>query len=148
MKSESQKPAKRTKGCKKWGIQRVIEDVDVFGRPLPSFSYKGEEVVHTRAGGVLTILIGGIIMLYALVQFLNLASNKNLNLSIFVDEHHFNKDDKYNLNESNFRIAVAIEGFRKKDMKDDPRFVKWIFRVYGKKDGEEYERILSSHKCK
>ena len=56
-------------------------------------------------------------------------------------------DDVLNLNERKVRMAFMIEGFRSKDLKIDPRYVKWIFRQYGKKDGKEFERLLTYHNC-
>ena len=32
-------------------------------------------------------------------------------------------------------------------IKDDPQFVKWIFRIYGRDNGEEYEELLPYHRC-
>ena len=51
------------------------------------------------------------------------------------------------LNEVGFRMAVSVEGFGPDDLKDDKRYVKYIFRMYGKKNWEPYERILPYHKC-
>ena len=68
-------------------------------------------------------------------------------MSHFVEEHYFHDDFQYDLVENDFKIAFAIQGFQTKDLKDDPRYVKWIFRIYGKKDEVEYEEILPYHKC-
>ena len=32
-------------------------------------------------------------------------------------------------------------------MKNDPRYVKWIFRLAGKRKGVDFERILPHYKC-
>ena len=32
-------------------------------------------------------------------------------------------------------------------MKNDPSYVRWIFKIAGFKDNERYERLLPSHKC-
>ena len=40
-----------------------------------------------------------------------------------------------------------MEGFRDKKLKIDPKYVKWIFRLYGKEDGKEYEKILPYRRC-
>ena len=39
-----------------------------------------------------------------------------------------------NLNERNFRIAFSFEEKKAKKLKDDPSFVRWIFRVKGFKE--------------
>ena len=32
-------------------------------------------------------------------------------------------------------------------MKDDPRYVKYLVRIFGKKEGKEYEKFIPFHKC-
>ena len=56
----------------------------------------------------------------------------------FKDDAHAH-DFKFNLKEKNFRLAVSIEDyFAPRRLKDDPKYVKWIFRLYGKKKGVWY----------
>ena len=68
-------------------------------------------------------------------------------VSSYTKENSFGSDEILNMNERNFKVAFAVEGFRTKDLKYDPRYVKWIFRLYGKKNGKEVEKILSHHWC-
>jgi len=52
------------------------------------------------------------------------------------------------LNSHNFRIAFAIEDFLSpKKLKNDPHYVKWVFRVFGRKNGEPFQRQLDYHMC-
>ena len=51
------------------------------------------------------------------------------------------------LKEHDISIAFSVEGFLDGEVKDDPAYVKYLVRLYGKQDGEEYERILDYHKC-
>ena len=45
-------------------------------------------------------------------------------------------------------MAVAIEDYNSpKKLKDDPRYVKWMFRLYGKRNGEGFQRMIPHHKC-
>ena len=32
-------------------------------------------------------------------------------------------------------------------MRDDPRYVKWIIRFFGKDKGVPYEKVIDYHKC-
>ena len=57
------------------------------------------------------------------------------------------KNDPIDLNAINFKVAFAFEGYNDKELKDDPRFVKWIFRVFYKKEDVDHEIILPHHKC-
>ena len=46
-----------------------------------------------------------------------------------------------------FRFAFAIEGYFDNESKMDPRYVKYIVRARGVRDGVEYEKQLPYHKC-
>ena len=45
------------------------------------------------------------------------------------------------------KIAFSVSGFLDEEIKDDPRYVKYLVRLYGKKEGVKYEQILGYHKC-
>ena len=98
-------------------------------------------------GGTLTILIWIIVLAYGTTKFFQLLTKANPNVSSYVVPDAFDFTDELNLNENNFRIAFAVEGARSKDLKIDPKYVKWIVRTYGKKDGKEFEKILPYHRC-
>ena len=51
------------------------------------------------------------------------------------------------MNAIHSHIAFAFEGFLDKTLKDDNRYVKWIFRIYGTDNGKKYERLLPYHVC-
>ena len=56
----------------------------------------------------------------------------------FLEDAHPD-DFMLNLNDAKFRIAVTIEDYYSpRELKTDPRYVKWIFRLYGKRDGVWY----------
>ena len=42
---------------------------------------------------------------------------------------------------------MSFEGYPKQEFKRDPRYVKWIFRMVGIKNGAKYEKILPYHEC-
>ena len=52
-----------------------------------------------------------------------------------------------NLNDRNFRIAFSFEEKKAKELKDDPSYVRWIFRVKGQIKNEEFEHLLPFHEC-
>ena len=52
-----------------------------------------------------------------------------------------------NISEVGFRVAFSVRGFGNRELKDDPRYVKYLVRMYGKKEGKDFERILPYHKC-
>ena len=57
-------------------------------------------------------------------------------------------DERLDLKQSNFRIAFAVENYYAPFfLKNDPTYVKWLFRQYGKKDSKQYENIIPHHTC-
>ena len=128
-------------------VRNFLERFDIFGKPLPGFNIKGRQQVNTMFGGASRLLLLMIVMLYAATKLIHLMSKANPNVSSYIREGSFTEEDILNLNQMNFKIAFAVEGFVTKDLKYDPRYVKWIFRMYGKKNDEQFERILNHHIC-
>ena len=53
-----------------------------------------------------------------------------------------------NLNERNFRIAFTVESFLSPiKQKNDPRYVKYLVRLNGKRNGQPYQKVLQHHTC-
>ena len=91
--------------------------------------------MKSRLGGFLTLLMYLVILMYALIKFQIFISRQNPNMSVYYQTNQEARDHVMNLNKRNFRIAVSIEDYYGiKKLKDDPKYVKWIFRIYGKKD--------------
>ena len=101
-------------------VRQVLNRVDIFGKPLPGFNLKGSDVVTTMVGGVSSIFIFAIVLLYGAIKFIHLQSKANPNVATYIREGSFSSADILDLNDMNFRIAFAVEGFRSKDLKIDP----------------------------
>ena len=53
-----------------------------------------------------------------------------------------------NLNEQNYRFAFTVESYKSpRQQKNDPRYVKYLVRVIGNRNGKEFQRVLSYHNC-
>ena len=50
-----------------------------------------------------------------------------------------------NLNEIGFRVAFTLENYLTNEVVNDPRYIKWIARMYKKVDGVYSEEILPFH---
>ena len=124
-----------------------LSKFDIFGRPLPAFNIKGRTSVHTMLGGLCTLVVFFVMILYTSLKVLHLQGKENPNISTFVRENALTSEYQFEPLKNDFRIAFSVEGFRDKQLKNDPRYVKWIVRLYGKRDDVEYERILSHHLC-
>ena len=132
---------------KRWGMEKILQRIDVFGRPLPAFNIKGRSEVNTRVGGLISLIIISTVLVYASIKLMFLIKRHNPQLSSYSRDSIYIDGETVILNEQNFRIAFAIEGFGDTAIKLDPRYVKYIFRMYGLKNNEPFERILPYHEC-
>ena len=73
-----------------WGISNLLELFDIFGKPLPMFNIKGKESVHTILGGVASICIFGVVVLYAVAKFAQLESRSNPTVSSYIEQGFYN----------------------------------------------------------
>ena len=45
------------------------------------------------------------------------------------------------------RFAWTFEGYSDKELKNDPRYVKFLMRLSGRQNGESKETIIDHHMC-
>lgn len=94
----------------------------------------------------MTLLLGLVVTMFAVVKFGHLVSRFNPNMSSYTEENH--ADLKLDLKEKAFQVAFSVEDyFKPKRLKDDPAYIKWLFRLWGKRQGQPFERHLSAHLC-
>ena len=119
----------------------------MFRQPLPSFNLKGNENVNTVLGALGTLMFGLIIMLYASVKFWHVATVKGATITVYDEPYKTNEKTIINLNDFNFRVAFGFYGYYDRELKIDPNYVRWIFRLSGKRQNKYVERILPYHIC-
>ena len=64
-----------------------------------------------------------------------------------MEKNFYDYNTRINLYEIDFRMAFSVEGYLDEKIKDDPKYVKLLARMFYKKDGVPSEKILSLHKC-
>ena len=110
------------------------------------FNVKGKGTIQTKCGGLITLTIVIVILVYATIKFEHLVTKFNPQMSSYLQD--VESYEKLNLKEKGFRIAIALEDyFTPKSLKDDPAYIKWVIQIWGKKDGKHYNRLLTPHKC-
>ena len=124
----------------------LFEKMDYFGEPIPNFNIRGRKSMRTQIGGICTVLVAITIIMYTTIKFVHLLTKYNPNINdYFVDKEI---GTVANLNEQNVRIAFNVEDYYAPwHFKNDENYVKWIFRMYGKKDNEFFSRNLPYHAC-
>lgn len=120
-------------------MHKVLAEFDAFSEPLPAFNIKGHTSVHTLTGGVMTILLFGVVLVYAVSKLIDLQSKYNPSMSTYTVKDYFSDEDRFDLTASDFRVALSYESFMTKEFKNDPRYIQWHMRVYGRRDGVDYE---------
>ena len=126
-------------GRRYWATGEVFKRMDSFGEHLPSFNLRGKDSVNSVLGGIFSLALGLIIFMYGLLKFLHLIDRHNPNISAYYLEDGMSFGEKLNANERGFRIAVSVESFLKpNDQKNDPKYVKYLFRLAGKRNGKAY----------
>ena len=128
-------------------IQEVFKKIDIFGAKLPSFNIKGETQVRTVTGGLLTSVLIVIFIGYATVKLTHLLDKKNPLIAERKQNNFYDSSTKVNFNEIGFKMAFSVEGYLDSKIKDDPRYVKLLARIFYKTDGREHEKVLALHKC-
>ena len=141
--------SERTKSKKRAWLStgEGFRTLDAFGEKLPTFNIKGSDRVNTIAGGVLSIVLYMTVFMYSMIKLGHLVTKHNPNISTFYKDNEM-YGISLNLNERKFRFAFTVESYRQpKEQKNDPRYVKYLVRYYGKRKGKEFQRILPYHKC-
>ena len=124
-----------------------MKNLDLFQVPLPTFNLKAEESIKTSCGAAASMIIFVTLLLYGTIKTIQLIDKQNPSIAKYEQEVDFKQGDLFDFKSTNAKFAVSFQGFRDKNHKDDPRFVKWFVRLYGKKDGEYFEQHLPFHIC-
>ena len=93
----------------------------------------------TKTGGCLTIVFMVIFIAYGALKFGQMMDKHNPFISEITELNYFDFRTKLDFNEIKFRMAFSVEGYLDEQMKDDPRFVKYIVRLTGKRNNEPYQ---------
>ena len=77
-------------------------------------------------------------LVYGFIKFTHLMSKHNPFISEMTEKNFFDYNTRLDLNEINFKMAFSLEGYLDSVVRDDPWYVKYIVRIYGKKNGEPF----------
>ena len=95
----------------------------------------------------MSLIITLVVICYGLTKSTHLQSVRGATISTYEEKANSSPDNGLNINDRNLRFAFAFEGYLDRKIKNDPRYVKWIFRQSYKKDNKWSERILPYHEC-
>ena len=98
-------------------------------------------------GGIVTSIIVIIMLTYGIIKMIQLFSHHNPNVTEHIEKTVFDSSERLDLNEIAFQLAFSVVGYHSRELKNDPRYVKYLVRIFGRKDGKEYEKIIPYHLC-
>lgn len=125
----------------------MLERMDIFGQEIPAFNLKGSNRVHTMPGGLMTFAIMVVMLIYASIKMIQLINRTNPNIAQFLEKDVYDSTTRLNLNEINYRVAFTVEGYHSRERKDDHKYVKYLVRIFGRRDRVEYETFIPYHLC-
>ena len=129
-------------------ILHPLQKIDLFGTPIPSFSFQGEDQARTHIGGIVSFVIQYTVFLFSLLKLSHLALRYNPTVVSFVMEDALTAEDKFALQDQkyDFMIAVGLNGFYS-GPKIDPAYIKWFARKFVSINGEITNEIIPMHAC-
>ena len=95
----------------------------------------------------MTFAIFVVMLIYATIKAIQMYEHHNPQVSQYTEKTVFDFNEKLDLNEINFRLAFTVEGYHSREQKNDPRYVKYLVRIFGIHNGKEYERFIPFHNC-
>ena len=95
----------------------------------------------------MTAVILMIILFYGLDKFISLIEKENPFVSRIEIPEFFSLSYEKNLTKLGSKIAFTLEEYFTHEAKLDPRYIKTIVRLDGKKEGKFFEKMLDFHKC-
>ena len=129
-------------------MPRMLKTLDLFSTPLPGFNIKGKESVPTFAGGLLSLVIIYISLMFAALKMLHLWSRHNPQVNTFVEKDAFGTEDVFYPAKEGFMLAFTLQDYFSKQSKYDPKYLKWFakYTIY-KPDGTSQAREIPTHIC-
>ena len=116
--------------------EKLLEHLDFFKQPIPTLNLDGKARTSTLIGTFISFSMLMVLAVYADYKLAILISRKNPIVSFFVEEQALTSEFRLNLRDSGLRFAWTIEGYIDETKKVDPRYVKYLVRTTGAKDGK------------
>jgi len=131
-----------------FGPPKMLLGLDLFSSPLPAFNIRGEDSVRTYTGGCLSLIIMYIAFLFATLKMDHLLSKYNPSVNDYVEMEALDEDDIwYGSEHDDFFMAFSIVDYVSGEVKNDPRFVKWMAQHVHTTDGEWSFREIPIRVC-
>ena len=136
-----------SKSVRDLNVPSVFKRMDIFGVDIPTFNIKGETKVMTVSGGLLSLLVGVVFFIYGSLKLSHLLDKYNPSISEIKEFNFYDSSERLVLDDFGFRIAFTVESYLQPKLRNDPRYVKYMARVFTKTAGVESETIIPYGIC-
>lgn len=128
---------------RKWQMGRVVRGLDRFGQPVPQLNIEGEKSVSTLWGGVLSTLVLMIALSYAVQSSFELAAPRNPLINTIVIPGFYGNDEKYTLEEANFKLAFTLYDEHGSKTLNSTRYLNWtvLYKTQYANNTNTYETL-------
>ena len=120
---------------------QLLQQVDTFGKDLPTFNINGQKSIKTSVGGCVTLLIMTTMLLFSLNRIERMVTYSNPNVNSYVLENELH-GLAYNLisSEEKFAMAFALENSVTEEPLVDHTIFKWFATYKEKRNGNVVEQ--------
>ena len=122
-----------------------IENIDIFGKQVPSFSLGGRTEIRTKPGAIMTIMILSLTLLFGLMKLQHLFLRKNPLIN--TNSEPLADDAVFETNSSDLMIAVTAENYFTGAGLSNPRYVRYNTGIWKKINGVLETLWYPMHKC-
>ena len=95
----------------------------------------------------MTCLVLITVLIYSNIKIIALVNKLDPELNVVTSLNYVAAEEKLNLNEANFRMAFVVEGFADRKRKADPRYVKYIARLWSENRGIQSYKHIPMYEC-
>ena len=132
---------------KKAGLPTFIKQLDMYGLPMPGFNIEGEQVMTTNTGGVVSVMIIYVTLLFAILKFVNMLNKENPTVFSYFEPDAVDVDYMFNMIDEDFMIAFSLEDYNTGETKMNTDYVKFYAMYSDMKDGKRGTTEVPLHKC-
>jgi len=112
-----------------------LKNMDMFGKPLPSFNLQGNEDVKTHCGGLVSLALMFTVFMFASLKLLHLLSFHSPTINAYVLTDEYDSSDVFDPQDEKFMVAFSLEDYFTSAFKDNSKYVKWFALYRTAKDG-------------
>ena len=129
------------------GMKQFLHKFDTNGAPVPQFNLQGKPEVRTGLGGIVSLLVAFSTYVFAMHKLQHMLVRKNPLITTNIVEFAVEPSEFLDTTDEEFMMAFALSRFDNGAILADPRYVKWVARLWNVV-GQDFEyEYIPLHLC-